>query len=78
MTRRPIFWVVFSALGLAGAIVAVQLFTVALPNVSLDISMDRAAAMARDIARRVEEELTYPGQIKVTVIRETRASDVAR
>ncbi|HAC81070.1 MAG TPA: ribonuclease Y [Deltaproteobacteria bacterium] len=39
---------------------------------------DRAAAMARDIARRVEEELTYPGQIKVTVIRETRASDVAR
>ncbi|NCG33630.1 MAG: hypothetical protein GWP44_12210, partial [Proteobacteria bacterium] len=46
MTRRPIFWVVFSALGLAGAIVAVQLFTVALPNVSLDISMDRAAAMA--------------------------------
>ena len=39
---------------------------------------DRAASMARDIARRVEEELTYPGQIKVTVIRETRASDVAR
>lgn len=46
MTRRPIFWVVFSALGLAGAIAAVQLFTVALPNVSLDISMDREAAMA--------------------------------
>jgi ribonuclease Y len=34
--------------------------------------------MSNDIAGRIEDELTYPGQIKVTVIRETRASAVAR
>ena len=39
---------------------------------------DRAAVLARDIAKRVEDELTYPGQIRVTVIRETRAQGVAR
>ncbi|MFN8543180.1 MAG: ribonuclease Y [Candidatus Binatia bacterium] len=39
---------------------------------------DQAALLARDIARKIEQEMTYPGQIKVTVIRETRASDVAR
>jgi len=30
------------------------------------------------VARKIEQEMTYPGQIKVTVIRETRASDLAR
>jgi ribonuclease Y len=39
---------------------------------------DQAALLARDIARKIEQEMAYPGQIKVTVIRETRASDVAR
>ena len=34
--------------------------------------------LARDIAKQFEEELTYPGQIKVTVIRESRATEVAR
>lgn len=42
------------------------------------ISDDQAAALARDVARRIESEVTYPGQIKVTVIRELRASDYAR
>ena len=42
------------------------------------ISDDQAAALARDIARRIESEVMYPGQIKVTVIRELRASDYAR
>ena len=40
---------------------------------------DQAAyVMARDIAKRIEEEMEYPGQIKVTVIRETRAVEYAR
>jgi len=39
---------------------------------------DQCVVLARDVARRVENEMTYPGQIRVTVIRETRATDVAR
>jgi ribonucrease Y len=39
---------------------------------------DQAVVLAREVARKIEQEMTYPGQIKVTVIRETRASDVAR
>ena len=34
--------------------------------------------MARDVAARIQDEMTYPGEIKVTVIRETRAVDYAR
>ena len=34
--------------------------------------------MARDIAKQIEEELTYPGQIRVTVVRESRATETAR
>jgi ribonuclease Y len=37
-----------------------------------------AQVMARDIVKRIEGELTYPGQIKVTVIRETRVIDYAK
>ncbi|HVN67435.1 MAG TPA: ribonuclease Y, partial [Candidatus Sulfotelmatobacter sp.] len=37
-----------------------------------------AVKLARDIAKKIESELEYPGEIKVTVIRETRASDVAK
>lgn len=37
-----------------------------------------AARVAREIARRIEKELEYPGQIKVTVIRETRAVEYAK
>lgn len=36
-----------------------------------------ALRLARDVARRVQEEMTYPGEIKITVIRETRASEIA-
>jgi len=38
----------------------------------------RAEGLAGDIARRIEKELQYPGQIRVTVIRETRAVDYAK
>ncbi len=38
----------------------------------------RASALSEEIARRIESELQYPGQIKVVVIRETRAVDFAR
>ena len=34
--------------------------------------------MARDISKRIEEELQYPGQIKVNVIRESRVTDFAK
>jgi ribonuclease Y len=37
-----------------------------------------AMRMARDIVKKIEESLTYPGQIKVTVIRELRATDFAK
>ncbi|TKZ35319.1 ribonuclease Y [Brachyspira catarrhinii] len=39
---------------------------------------NQAKQIARDIAKKIEEELKYPGIIKVTVIRETRAVEVAR
>jgi ribonucrease Y len=38
----------------------------------------QAQVIARDIAKQVEEELTYPGQIRVTVVRESRATEFAR
>lgn len=39
---------------------------------------DHVVLLSRDIARKIEREMTYPGQIKVTVIRETRVIDYAR
>jgi ribonuclease Y len=38
----------------------------------------QAQQLARDVARKVESEVTYPGQIRITVVRETRAMDVAQ
>ncbi|MBC7543793.1 MAG: ribonuclease Y [Candidatus Sericytochromatia bacterium] len=42
------------------------------------VSDAEAAALARDIAKRIESEMTYPGQVKVTVIRESRNSEFAK
>jgi len=42
------------------------------------ISDEEAVWLSKDIARRIENELEYPGQIKVTVIRETRAVEYAK
>jgi len=43
-----------------------------------EIDDDAAALLSHEIAREVEKQLDYPGQIKVTVIRESRATDYAR
>ncbi|MBA3261941.1 MAG: ribonuclease Y [Thermoleophilaceae bacterium] len=43
-----------------------------------EVDDDRAALLSHEIAREVEKQLEYPGQIKVTVIRESRATDYAR
>ncbi len=43
-----------------------------------EVSDDNAVLIARDIVKRIESELEYPGQIKVNVIRETRAVEFAK
>lgn len=52
-----------------------ELRVMVVPDLVDDI---QAQVLARDIAKQVEEELTYPGQIKVTVVRESRAVEIAR
>ncbi len=42
------------------------------------ISDDQMTLMARDVAKKVEDEMDYPGQIKVNIIRETRVVDYAK
>ncbi|HJU10551.1 MAG TPA: ribonuclease Y [Candidatus Binataceae bacterium] len=43
-----------------------------------EVSDEDATMLARDVARKIETDMTYPGQIRVTVIRETRATELAR
>ena len=43
-----------------------------------EVTDAESALMSRDMARKIEQELTYPGQIKVTVIRESRFVDIAK
>ncbi len=43
-----------------------------------EVDDDEAALLSHEIAREIEDNLEYPGQVKVTVIRESRAIDVAR
>lgn len=45
---------------------------------SEEISDERTLILAKDIAKKIETEMTYPGQIKINVIRETRATEYAR
>ena len=42
------------------------------------VNDERMIPLARDICKKIEEELEYPGQIKVNIIRESRASDFAK
>ena len=43
-----------------------------------EVSEDQMVLLARDIAKKIESELTYPGQIKVHVLRETKAVEYAK
>jgi ribonuclease Y len=43
-----------------------------------DVSDTDSVTLARDLAKEIENELEYPGQIKVTVIRESRAIEYAK
>jgi ribonuclease Y len=43
-----------------------------------DVDDIGASVLARDVAKQIEEELTYPGQIRVTVVRESRVTELAR
>ena len=54
MFRKPVFWVAFFVAALVGVAVAVHLFPVAMPFVTLDLKMDRDAALvaARELATR--------------------------
>ncbi len=52
-----------------------EIRVIAIPE---EIRDHQASFLARDIARKIEKELAYPGEIKVTVIRETRAVDYAK
>ena len=42
------------------------------------LSDDRATTLAREVAKKIENEMNFPGQIKVNVIREKRAVEYAR
>jgi ribonuclease Y len=52
-----------------------ELRIVVVPDVINDTTI---TLLARDIAKRIEDEMEYPGQIKVSLIRETRAVEYAR
>ena len=43
-----------------------------------EVSDDQAARLSTDIAQRIQDEMTYPGQVKITVIRETRSVAIAK
>jgi len=43
-----------------------------------EVTDEEAALLSREIAREIERQIEYPGQIKVTVIRESRATDYAK
>ena len=42
------------------------------------VSDDEVILLARNVAKKIENELDYPGQIKVSVIRESRATEYAK
>ena len=47
-------------------------------NIASSCSAEKAAAISFEISQKIQNEMTYPGQVKVTVIRETRAVNYAK
>ncbi|MGH7474281.1 MAG: ribonuclease Y, partial [Candidatus Methylomirabilales bacterium] len=43
-----------------------------------ELDDDESSELARELVKKIEQDLTYPGQIKVTVIRESRFVDIAK
>ena len=43
-----------------------------------DVNDDGIKVLAKEIAKRIEEQMEYPGQIRVNVIRETRSTEFAK
>ena len=43
-----------------------------------EVSDEQAARLSTDIAQRIQDEMTYPGQVRITVIRETRSVAIAK
>ena len=43
-----------------------------------EVDDDTMVIMARNVAKQIEDEMVYPGQIKVNIIRETRAIEIAK
>ncbi|NCU32832.1 MAG: ribonuclease Y, partial [Candidatus Moranbacteria bacterium] len=43
-----------------------------------NVSDEQANVLAYDLSKKIQDEMTYPGQIKITVIRETRAISYAK
>ena len=43
-----------------------------------ELTDNEAFRLSRDLAKKIEQEMTYPGQIKVTVIRENRYVEIAK
>ena len=43
-----------------------------------EVTDEQAATLSTEIAQKIQEEMTYPGQVKITVIRETRSVAFAK
>ena len=43
-----------------------------------NLTDDKSSLLAKDVAKRIEKEVTYPGEVRVTVLRESRFTEYAR